>query len=212
MQLRSKLNGLNREVNMIETIIKEICSYEELTQKLTGPSEDYNYQLKWWNIRGYDKWDPNSACRRYAKLERKGYVGITCSSITPSEIKKIRKWVKDHNNESIYLSNIVWYWNADCDGYNDNEFCLWFLKKEQREDFKLFLETFEKRSLNIKLDYGEKIVNSIIKKVRNKKKINYWVVRVRKGGYVFQTDDKETAKQILRFTKELSDPEIIILE
>lgn len=196
---------------MIETAIEEICSYEELTQKLTEPSEDYNYELKWWNIRGYDKWDSNPSCRRYAKLERKGYVGITCSSITPFEVKKIRKWVKDHEDKSIYLSNIVWYWNTDCDGYNDNELCLWFLKKEQREDFKLFLETFAKRSLNIKLNFDEKIVNSIIKKVKNKK-INYWVVSVRKGGHVFQTGDKETAKQILRLTKELSGPEIIILK
>lgn len=195
---------------MLETIIEEIYSEE-----LTKPADDYNYQFKFWTISRYDKWDADAACRRYARLEEKGYVGMTFSSVTAFELKKIKKWLKDQDDKSIKLSNSDWYWNGDCDGYNDNSFCVWFSQKDQREDFKKFLETFEERPFNIRMDFEGKTIKSILKQIKNKSKINYWVVEIFEDwgkGYVFQTTDEKTAKQVLRLTKELLAPEIIILK
>lgn len=200
---------------MLEDTIKEFCSDTKLTEQLTKTGDDYNYQLKFWNIGGYDRWDSDPSSRRYAAFERKGYVGFTFSSVTAFELKKIKKWIKDQEDKNIKLSNSDWYWNSDCDGYNDNCYAIWFLDGGRREAFRKFLETFEERPFNINLDFKEEVIKSILKEIQNKTKVNYWVIETFEDwgeSYVFQTTDEKTAKQVLRFAKELTAPEIMILE
>lgn len=116
--------------------------------------EFYGFEMHYHTISayGYDTNDPKD--RKFHKLEKQGYIGLTVSDFSQWELREIRKWVK-RQTAHIYVSKVEGYHTTDNGGYDDACICMWFSEESQSHNFTVFLESLPKREYSVDFERGK---------------------------------------------------------